>query len=97
MMAFHTLKKAKDSHSILFFVLFGVLILVYAAVGKEKPRARDLGIPFDGKPGSLDAITDVKGVEVGQVTIILGEGPLVVGKGACPDRRDRNFAAREKV
>jgi D-aminopeptidase len=34
------------------------------------PRARDLGIPFDGTPGPLNAITDVAGVTVGQTTII---------------------------
>jgi L-aminopeptidase/D-esterase-like protein len=44
-------------------------------------RARDLGIPFDGAPGALNAITDVKGVEVGMTTLIQGDGPLVVGKG----------------
>ena len=44
-------------------------------------RARDLGIPFDGTPGPLNAITDVAGVEVGQTTIIRGNGKLVVGKG----------------
>jgi L-aminopeptidase/D-esterase-like protein len=44
-------------------------------------RARDLGIPFDGTPGPLNAITDVKGVEVGYKTLISGEGKLVVGKG----------------
>ena len=45
------------------------------------PRARDLGIPFEGDPGPLDAITDVRGVEVGEVTLIEGEGKLVEGKG----------------
>lgn len=45
------------------------------------PRARDLGVPFDGKPGPLNAITDVKGVEVGHTTLISGEGKLVVGQG----------------
>ncbi|MBA2290846.1 MAG: P1 family peptidase [Gemmatimonadales bacterium] len=44
-------------------------------------RARDLGIPFDGVPGPLNAITDVPGVEVGHVTIIRGNGPLVKGEG----------------
>src|SRR5688572_18804087 len=44
-------------------------------------RARDLGVPFDGTPGPLNAITDVAGVEVGQVTLISGEGQRVVGKG----------------
>ena len=33
-------------------------------------RARDLGIPFDGEPGLLNAITDVPGVTVGYATII---------------------------
>lgn len=45
------------------------------------PRARELGIPFEGKPGSLNAITDVTGVEVGYTTLIAGEGSLVVGQG----------------
>jgi L-aminopeptidase/D-esterase-like protein len=48
---------------------------------EPKPRARDLGIPFEGTPGPLNAITDVKGVEVGHTTLIRGEGKLVVGKG----------------
>jgi len=47
----------------------------------DKPRARDLGVPFEGTPGPLNAITDVKGVEVGHSTIIRGEGKLEVGKG----------------
>ncbi len=49
--------------------------------GGEKPRARELGIPLEGVPGPLNAITDVPGVEVGHATIIRGEGPLKVGKG----------------
>jgi D-aminopeptidase len=44
-------------------------------------RARDLGVPFDGTPGPLNAITDVAGVLVGQTTLISGSGKLVVGKG----------------
>ncbi len=51
------------------------------AIAADKPRARDLGVPFDGTPGPLNAITDVAGVAVGQVTLIQGEGKLVVGKG----------------
>jgi len=46
-----------------------------------KPRARDLGVTFDGTPGPLDAITDVAGVEVGSTTLISGNGPLKVGVG----------------
>src|SRR5436190_18687600 len=48
---------------------------------KKIVRARDLGVPFDGTPGQLNAITDVAGVEVGYTTILRGEGKLVVGKG----------------
>ena len=46
-----------------------------------KPRARDLGITFDGTPGPLNAITDLKGVEVGHTTLVSGDGPLKVGVG----------------
>jgi D-aminopeptidase len=48
---------------------------------QTKPRARDLGVPFDGTPGPNNAITDVKGIEVGHTTLISGEGKLEVGKG----------------
>jgi D-aminopeptidase len=57
------------------------LVLTIAACAQTKPRARDLGVPFDGTPGRNNAITDVKGVEVGHTTLISGEGKLVVGKG----------------
>lgn len=52
-----------------------------AGFAADKPRARDLGIPFDGAPGPLNAITDVQGVEVGHTTLISGEGKLQVGVG----------------
>jgi D-aminopeptidase len=48
---------------------------------EKRVRARDLGVPFDGAPGPLDAITDVTGVEVGFTTLISGEGKLMVGQG----------------
>jgi len=51
------------------------------SVAQTKPRARDLGVPFDGTPGPYNAITDVKGVEVGHTTLISGSGRLVVGQG----------------
>ncbi|HYL16728.1 MAG TPA: P1 family peptidase [Terriglobales bacterium] len=57
---------------------FAVILL---ADGQTKPRARDLGIPFDGTPGPLNAITDIKGVVVGHTTLISGEGKLQVGVG----------------
>jgi L-aminopeptidase/D-esterase-like protein len=78
---------AKESPFVTAKVFFVILVLlsslaITAAQTKtNKPRARDLGIPFDGRPGPLNAITDVADVEVGQVTLISGDGKLVVGKG----------------
>ncbi|MGA8272484.1 MAG: P1 family peptidase [Candidatus Sulfotelmatobacter sp.] len=62
-------------------VILSLFILTLTAFAQSKPRARDLGVPFDGTPGSNNAITDVKGVEVGHTTLISGSGKLVVGKG----------------
>lgn len=67
--------------------LAGCVLVVFCslfmnwALAQTKPRARDLGIPFDGTPGPLNAITDVKGVEVGNTTLISGNGPLEIGVG----------------
>src|SRR5271168_871348 len=58
-----------------------VILLSLFAMTMQAQRARDLGVPFDGTPGPLNAITDVKGVEVGHTTLISGNGPLVVGVG----------------
>jgi len=52
-----------------------------ADVGGGALRARALGVPFEGTPGPGNAITDVPGVEVGQVTHVSGDGPLKVGTG----------------
>ncbi len=62
-------------------LIIGVFAGLDAAHGQRPERGRDLGIPFDGAPGPLDAITDVAGVEVGHRTLIAGSGKLVVGKG----------------
>jgi D-aminopeptidase len=62
-------------------VLAAWLSLATSLSAGTKPRARDLGVPFDGNPGPNNAITDVKGVEVGHTTLISGEGKLEVGKG----------------
>ncbi|HEY8053851.1 MAG TPA: P1 family peptidase [Steroidobacteraceae bacterium] len=73
-------------HAIAVFA-FLLLASIAGAAGsgadatKPRPRARDLGVPFDGTPGPLNAITDVDGVLVGQTTLIAGSGKLVVGKG----------------
>jgi len=55
--------------------------LAISAPAQAKPRARELGIPLPGTPGAADAITDVPGVEVGQTTLISGNGRRVQGKG----------------
>jgi len=71
-----------SSHLRKICVLFLLLLLiVQGALSQNKPRARDLGIPFDGTPGPNNAITDVAGVEVGFSTLFSGEGKLIVGKG----------------
>ncbi len=62
-------------------LLFTGIFVGSSAAAQNKPRARDLGVPFDGTPGELNAITDVKGVEVGFTTLISGEGKLQVGTG----------------
>ncbi len=62
----------------LFLSLFTVLSFSIIA---QKPRARDIGIPFIGTPGKFNAITDVKGVEVGYSTVIAGQGKNIRGKG----------------
>jgi len=59
----------------------GILLCSVLAIAQTEPRARDLGVPFDGKPGPYNAITDVKGVEVGHTTLISGSGKLEVGVG----------------
>lgn len=48
-------------------------LLMALAATQAHGRARDLGIPFEGTPGQLNAITDVPGVEVGQKTLIEGQ------------------------
>jgi L-aminopeptidase/D-esterase-like protein len=65
-----------------FFAGFFVLTAFGAAAnGQAYPRARDMGVPFNGTPGALNAITDVDGVLVGHETIIEGTGRLDVGVG----------------
>jgi D-aminopeptidase len=52
-----------------------------STTSSSKPRARDLGIPFDGSTGTINAITDIEGVEIGHSTLVSGEGSLRVGVG----------------
>jgi D-aminopeptidase len=58
-----------------------VTLLTATLAQAQNPRGRALGIPFEGKPGPLNAITDVAGVAVGHTTLIRGEGKLVPGVG----------------
>lgn len=65
-------------------VLITMILCLLAAVpsgADSGVRARDLGIPFDGTPGPLNAITDVPGVEVGYATLVSGsaaeDGPVI--------------------
>jgi len=79
----------RSSSRILISFFASVLLFTTAVRTQEKvqrndpvkPRARDLGVPFDGTPGPLNAITDVAGVTVGHTTLISGEGKLQIGKG----------------
>src|SRR6266851_4865183 len=73
----------KNFHSLaLLLCLLSAVALASAQENPPaKPRARDLGVPFDGTPGPLNAITDVPGVTVGHTRLISGEGKLEVGKG----------------
>ena len=63
------------------YLYASVLILMAVSSFAQKPRARDIGIPFEGTPGKYNAITDVAGVEVGYSTIISGSGKNIIGKG----------------
>jgi D-aminopeptidase len=65
----------------LLVVASSCLLAALPASAATPERAREAGVPLDGKPGPLNAITDVAGVEVGQVTLISGEGALKRGEG----------------
>ena len=56
------------------------MLFCYQSYG-QKPRARDLDVPFNGTTGINNAITDVKGIEVGYSTIISGNGENIIGRG----------------
>ena len=62
------------------FAVFTIILICHLSYG-QKPRARDLGVPFNGITGINNAITDVEGVEVGYSTLISGTGDNVIGKG----------------
>jgi D-aminopeptidase len=74
---------ARATHAMPMLRLTGWLVLSFfiAHASIARPRARDLGVPYEGTPGPLNAITDVAGVEVGHVTLVSGDGKLIVGRG----------------
>ncbi len=57
------------------------LLPVAPLSAQTKPRARELGVPFEGTTGPFNGITDVAGVQVGYTTLVSGEGKLQLGKG----------------
>jgi L-aminopeptidase/D-esterase-like protein len=79
--------------SLSFFLMLALFVLSTEA--QTKPRARDLGIPFDGATGQFNAITDVKGVEVGYATLISGDGKTAVRTGVTAILpQGKNFKGR---
>jgi L-aminopeptidase/D-esterase-like protein len=68
-----------DFHNI--YVYLVCFIVTGGVFAQTKPRAREVGVPFDGAPGPLNAITDVKGVEVGHTTLISGDATSAAGVG----------------
>lgn len=70
------------SHRNLWISIVGAaLAFSQPLAAQSKPRARDLGIPFDGTPGPLNRITDVSGVSVGYATLVRGSGAHAVRTG----------------
>lgn len=73
------MRRAENIRWLLVCLLF--VAVPAASQAPAKPRARDLGIPFDGVTGRSNAITDVPGVEVGYTTLVRGAGKWEAGKG----------------
>lgn len=63
------------------YLLLTLSVFIFSQTIGQKLRAREIGIPFEGTTGKFNAITDVKGVEVGYSTIITGNGENIRGKG----------------
>lgn len=79
----------------LFSIFLMFSVLVFSISAQTKPRARDLGIPFDGNTGQYNAITDVHGVEVGYTTLISGDGKKAIRTGVTAILpQGKNFKGR---
>ncbi len=75
------------------FLIFSFFALPITA--QTKPRARNLSIPFEGATGQFNAITDVKGVEVGYTTLISGDGKKAIRTGVTAILpQGKNFKGR---
>ncbi len=90
----------RPATSLLFLFFFlSTSILSAQQDPAKKPRARDLGVPFDGAPGKFNAITDVHGVLVGHTTLISGEGKRPSAWQGIDERRGLRrlvFAKRKR-
>ena len=71
----------KSKNNCVISLLLACLLVASGSAAADAQRARGIGIPLEGKPGALNAITDVAGIEVGQVTLISGDGKLKRGEG----------------
>jgi len=67
---FRHLRILRHTLNIVIPVFFCAMGMMHA---QNNARARDLGIPFDGTTGPLNAITDIRAVEVGHTTLISGD------------------------
>jgi len=75
------------------FLILSLFVLSIAA--QTKPRARNLNIPFEGVTGQFNAITDVRGVEVGYTTLISGNGKKAIRTGVTAILpQGKNFKGR---
>ena len=63
----------RSRHVRLLLLLVCAAAMVVSSRAQTRSRGRDLGIPFPGQTGPLNAITDVAGVKVGQTTISSGD------------------------
>ena len=75
------LKSAKANLMVVPLWLLLAAATAIPTVAQNRPRGRELGIPFPGQTGPLNSITDVAGVAVGHITLIEGDGRLIPGKG----------------
>ena len=74
-------RRSRTGHMRLTLWLLLAAAAAFPTAAQNRPRGRDLGIPFPGQTGPTNAITDVAGIAVGHVTLIEGDGKLVPGKG----------------